>query len=440
MGAPQARVRAWPRRGRRCGVGDDAGRARRGGVRAARGEAGSGRRAARRRAATRTGAGSGRRAARGGRRRAARRGPRGARRGGARRGDAHRGGVRAARGEGGDGARRGGVRAARGEAARGEAAATALGVAGQEKLLPPYVVFKGDNGKYLSGRVIQRYNYLQFASDNMEDATVINRTHYCNDGNVRILNSHFGRFWRRSPNWIWADSSDISCRNPNTVFTVVKLGNIFALRNMGNENYYTRLTSEGKTSCLNAAVKTITAEAKLEIREPVLSREIYDVTYDLSKARIYDKKVLAMDSSASDNNGSTNSRIKLSFTYPETEITSWDSSLSLMLGVETKIKAGVPLIADGTATVKAEFTGSYTWGSSIEKSASKQTEYEVDVPPHTRVTVTMLAEKAYCDVPFSYKQRDIMYDGQTIMQTKHDGIYTGANSFSFKFDRKDEKI
>ncbi|KAL5203708.1 hypothetical protein ABZP36_008579 [Zizania latifolia] len=306
---------------------------------------------------------------------------------------------------------------------------TLVDFSGQEKQLPQYVVFKGNNGKYLSGRVIERHNYLQFASDDMADATVINTTHYLSNGTVRIKNSHFGLFWRRSPNWIWADSSDTSSGNPDTVFTVVKLGDIFALRNMGNSSYCKRLTTEGKTNCLNAAVKTITTEAKLEVKEPVFSREIYDVTYDLSKARIYDKKVLAMHSKTGDNNDSTNSKIKLSFTYTETQIKSWDSTVSLMLGVETKITAGVPLIADGSVTVKTEFTGSYTWGSSIEKSVSRQAETEADVPPHTRVTLTLVAEQAHCDVPFSYKQRDLMYDGRTVIQTKYDGIYTGANAF-----------
>ncbi|KAG8090532.1 hypothetical protein GUJ93_ZPchr0011g28543 [Zizania palustris] len=317
---------------------------------------------------------------------------------------------------------------------------TLVDFSGQEKQLPQHVVFKGDNGHYLSGRVIEGRNYLQFASDDMADATVINTTHYLSNGNVRIKNSRFGRFWRRSPNWIWADSSDTGGGNLDTVFSVVKIGDIFALQNKGNNRYCRRLTIEGKTNCLNASAETVIKEARLEIEEPVFSREIYDVTYDLSKARIYDKKVLAMDSATGENNGSTNDRIKLSFTYTETEITSWDSTLSLMLGVETKIKAGVPLIADGSVTIKSEFTGSYTWGSSIEKSMSKQTEYEADVPPRTRVTLTLVAEKAHCDVPFSYKQRDIMYDGRTVIQTKYDGIYAGANCFNFNFVRKEENI
>ncbi|KAG8090528.1 hypothetical protein GUJ93_ZPchr0011g27735 [Zizania palustris] len=317
---------------------------------------------------------------------------------------------------------------------------TLVDFSGQEKQLPRHVVFKGDNGKYLSGQVIQRSNYLAFALDDMADATVINTTHYMSNGNVRIRNIHFGMFWRRSPNWIWADSSDWGSGNRDTVFAVQKVRDVFALRNMGNNSFCKRLTDEGKTSCLNAAVKNITIEARIEVEEPVFSREIYDVNYDLSKARIHDRKVVAMDTSGGDNNSNANDRIKLSFTYTVTEISTWDSTLSWMLGVETKIKAGVPLIADGSVTIKSEFTGSYSWGSSIEKSTSRQSEYDADVPPHTRVTVTMLAEQASCDVPFSYKQRDLMYDGRTVIQTKHDGLYIGANSFHFRFDRRDEKL
>ncbi|KAG8090529.1 hypothetical protein GUJ93_ZPchr0011g26974 [Zizania palustris] len=317
---------------------------------------------------------------------------------------------------------------------------TLVDFGGQEKQLPHHVVFKGDNGKYLSGRVFEDRNVLEYASDDKADETVINTTHYLSNGNVRIKNNHFGMFWRRSPNWIWVDSSDTSSDDPDTVFTVVQLGDIFALQNKGNNSFCTRLTLGGKTNCLNAAVKTITTDAKIEVEEPVFRREIYNVKYNLSKARIHDKKYLTVDRAAGDNNGSTNSKIKLSFTYKETEIRTWDSTLSLMLGVETKIKAGVPLIADGSVKLKAEFTGSYGWGSSIEKSIERHCEYEADVPPHTKVTVCLVAEQASCDVPFSYKQRDLMYDGRTVIKTNHDGIYSGTNSFHFKFERNDAKI
>ncbi|KAG8090527.1 hypothetical protein GUJ93_ZPchr0011g27552 [Zizania palustris] len=318
---------------------------------------------------------------------------------------------------------------------------TLIDFSGQEKQLPQYVVFKGlNNGLYLSGRVFQKLNFLQFISDDKKDETVINTTHYLSNGNVRIKNIHFDRFWRNGRTWIFADSSDTGSGNIDTVFSVVKIADMFALRAMGTNYFCKRLSEDGKISCLSASDATISQFAQLEIAEPVFSRDIYDVTYDLSKARIYDKKVLAMDRAAGENKGSTNARIKLSFTYTETETRTWDSTLSLMIGVKSKIKAGVPLIVDGSIEVTTEFTGSYTWGESIEKSVSRQTEYEADVAPHTRVTITLVAEHAHCDVPFSYKQKDVMYNGEEVTHTKHDGIYIGANSFTFKFEIKEEKI
>ena len=54
-------------------------------------------------------------------------------------------------------------------------------------------------------------------------------------------------------------------------------------------NFWKRLTTEGKTSCLNAAVSTISKEAPLEVGELVLSRNIYNVNFRLVDARIYDQ-------------------------------------------------------------------------------------------------------------------------------------------------------
>ena len=73
-------------------------------------------------------------------------------------------------------------------------------------LLPTHVCFKGDNGMYLSARKVEHgLNYLQFSANDIADPTVRN-IHTNSDGTIRIYSSHYGKFWRRSPNWIWGDS------------------------------------------------------------------------------------------------------------------------------------------------------------------------------------------------------------------------------------------
>ncbi|WJZ90941.1 hypothetical protein VitviT2T_010056 [Vitis vinifera] len=162
-------------------------------------------------------------------------------------------------------------------------------------ILPKHIAFKGDNDYYLSARTIEGRPYLEFASTDIGDPTVGNEVFTTQDGSARIKSDYFGRFWRRSPNWILADSDDSTNNNSNTLFWPVRVDkNVVALRNLGNNNFCKRLTTEGKTSCLNAGVSTISREARLEVAELVLSRNIYNVNFRLMDARIYDQRVIVM--------------------------------------------------------------------------------------------------------------------------------------------------
>ncbi|KAL5204802.1 hypothetical protein ABZP36_009673 [Zizania latifolia] len=310
----------------------------------------------------------------------------------------------------------------------------------EEKQLPKYIAVKGDNGKYLSAQIIQGYNYLKFSSDDIGDPTVVNTTITNSDGTVRIKNHHFGKFWRRSPNWIWADSTDTGNSDLDTVFRVIKIGDFFALRNLGNNYFCKRLTTEGKTSCLNAGIKTITTEAKLKLEEAVICRKIYNVDFNLSKSRIYDQKVLTMSTTTAVNYTTVNNTAKLTLAYKETYKRTWDSTLSWKLSVTTNIKAGVPKISETGVAIKNEFSGHYKWGTTLEKTIEQKIEYEITVPPKTRVTLSLIASQGSCDVPFSYKQQDVLYDGQVVTYDMNDGIYTGINRYNFKYETKEEKI
>ena len=202
-------------------------------------------------------------------------------------------------------------------------------------LLPKYVCFKGDNGMYLRARKVEwNLNYLEFSSDDIADPTVRNTIHTNSDGTIRIYSSHYGKFWRRSPNWIWGDSDDTTSRNPDTVFRALLLGGgKCALQNLGNNNYCKRLTTEGKTSCLNAAVPTITREAQLELHETVLSRKIYGVEYRLKDVNIHDLKPRTFYTKTIANSTSRPHKSKLTISYSVTTERRWDSNVSWKLGL-----------------------------------------------------------------------------------------------------------
>ncbi|XP_022156054.1 uncharacterized protein LOC111023023 [Momordica charantia] len=309
-------------------------------------------------------------------------------------------------------------------------------------IFPKHVAFKGGNrGKFLKAIWLQRHEYQEFSANDMADPAVGNEVSFTRHGDVRIKSNHFGKFWRLSPNWIWADSTDPTANNKHTLFKPVKVANnIVALRNLGNNHFCIGLTTEGKTDCLNAWVSTITNEARMEIHELVLSRSIYNVDFHLFDARIYGENIIAMANGNAVNNTNEPNTITIRFSYTNRVTNTWSSTLSAKLGVKATFRAGIPVIAQGRVTISAEFSGEYTWGETRETTDEIETTHTVVVPPMTKMTVSLLATQGYCDVPFSYYQRDVLMNGETVIELYEDGLYTGANCYNFKYEAKDEPL
>ncbi|XP_042048276.1 uncharacterized protein LOC121794257 isoform X2 [Salvia splendens] len=220
--------------------------------------------------------------------------------------------------------------------------------------LPAHVAFKGDNNSFLRGVSQDGYNYLQFSSNDPNELASGHRVSFMSDGHVRITSDHFsGLFWRRSPNWIWADANNqSSLSNRDTHFWPVKVDdNTIALRNAGNGQYCKRLTDEGKTSMLNAAVGTITKEARLVVQELVSSRKIYNVRYRMDNARIFDEMPYLAGTSVVTNSSDQDASMTVLITYEDEKSYTFSRSTSLTAGVETSFSAGVPFIAEGTITL-----------------------------------------------------------------------------------------
>ncbi|XVF37564.1 hypothetical protein REPUB_Repub20aG0020000 [Reevesia pubescens] len=263
-------------------------------------------------------------------------------------------------------------------------------------ILPRYVAFKGNNDQYLCLREIDYHPYLQFATDDIGDLTVTMEIFPTNDGNVRIKPICSDAFWRRSPNWIWADSFDNSSNNKDTVFRPVKVDNqTIGLLNLGNNYFCKRLTTDGKTSCLNAAVPSVTKEAQLRVEEPVLTREIYSVDYNLDNSR---------------------------------------------LGAKTTFEASVPLIADAKVELFTEIQTGIEWGETKTSTTVLEVVHKVVVPKMTKVTAYLIATIGKCDVPFTFMQKDTLYNGTTVTTEVQGGTYIGSNYYNTDFQTKEEPL
>ncbi|KAK4254442.1 hypothetical protein QN277_009826 [Acacia crassicarpa] len=308
-------------------------------------------------------------------------------------------------------------------------------------IMPKHVAFKGDNDQYLSARWIDGLRYLQFASDDIGDPTVGNEIFTTYDGSIRVKSDYFDKFWIDCHTWVRAESDDTTDNNRDTLFWPIKVdNNVVALRSLGSNNFCKRLTTEGKTSCLSAGVSTIAIFARLKVEELVISRQIYNVNFRLLDARIYNQRVLTMATGVAINRTQEANNAEVKLSYTETKSSTWNASLSLKLGVKTTFKTGIPFIAKGRIEVSAEFSGAYQWGETKTSSTVVETVYKVTVPAMTMVTVSLLATVGSCDVPFSYTQHDTLTNGQPVTYNMDDGIYTGINSFNFKYETKQENL
>ncbi|KAF7081920.1 hypothetical protein CFC21_085823 [Triticum aestivum] len=327
---------------------------------------------------------------------------------------------------------------------------TVLNLSSSPRRLPRLVVFKGDNNLYLSGVTISGRNYLQFSARDPGDPTVAHEITYPGSNNrMHLRNIHHNMMWGfRSidSEWVLANIAPTQAGGLNSMFQAVDVKDYFALSNSssGVTRYLRRRTSGGITNCLNggSTSRGITADARIRVEEPVLDREIYNVEYRLNNVRIYETSVITMATTAAVNDTSKENIKTLTLAYEESELSTWDATLELKLGYKSRLRAGFPKLGLGaTVNISAEFFGAYNWAETMEKKVSHEVEYEVTVPPKTKVTVRLIATRSAIDVPFDYQQRDVMStDGKARVVSRTDGLYTGVNSYNFKFQTTEEKL
>ncbi|KAL0538379.1 hypothetical protein IC582_027397 [Cucumis melo] len=298
-------------------------------------------------------------------------------------------------------------------------------------ILPKYVAFKSNNDQYLepSGK------YLKFSASSVEDPAVVFEIIAMQDGYVRIKHVSSGKYWIRDPDWIWCDSIDIKRDNPNTLFWPVKVdNNIVAFRNKGNNRFCKRLSTDGKTNCLNAAVGTITETARLEVTEIVVARSVEDVDYRVNDARVYGKKILTVSKGVAINNTKVSDKISLKFRYEKKVERTWSSSVSSTFGIATKFKTKIPTVGSMKFELSLEVSSENTREETEKEKSFVETAETITIPAMSKVKFSAMVTQAYCDVPFSYTRRDTLKDGRQVTHRLEDGLFTGVTTYDYKFE------
>ncbi|KAK8490810.1 hypothetical protein V6N11_038239 [Hibiscus sabdariffa] len=303
-------------------------------------------------------------------------------------------------------------------------------------ILPRYVAFKGDNDKYLYQL---RDELLIFSQDDVGEPTVACEILPTKDGNIRIKALKNEKFFRCDSKWIWADTKDATVEG--TLFHPVKVGDDkIALINLRNNNFSRRLSGDGIGDRFAAVISSVTKEAQITVEEAVLTRQIYDVRYDFDNSRVYGEAVVVVDRNSATNFTDDPSTMDVKLSYKDTKTSSWKTDISVTLGMKTTMKFEVPLIAEGSVELSAEMRTGVEWGKVFETTTDLEVVQKVVVPPMTRVTVNLIATKGLCDVPFTYMQRDTLYDGRSVVTEVEGGTYFGSNYHSMKFETRAEKL
>ncbi|XP_022150381.1 uncharacterized protein LOC111018558 [Momordica charantia] len=228
--------------------------------------------------------------------------------------------------------------------------------------LQKHVAFKGDNGCNLRARWMNNYGFLEFETTDIGDPAVPMETFTTKDGCICIKSDYIGTFWLCSDvtNDILARSTDVTDADPNTLFWPIKLdNNTIALRSLNNNRFIKRSSYPLVENGLCPLVKTIDQYSKFQIEEVVLSRDIYDVRFRPSDARIYDQSLLVMATGTATNRIEVPNTVGLHLKYTDTKSSTWNASVSLKLGVKTKIQTKIPFFVGGEVEMSAELSGAY---------------------------------------------------------------------------------
>ncbi|KAK8477941.1 hypothetical protein V6N11_059501 [Hibiscus sabdariffa] len=180
--------------------------------------------------------------------------------------------------------------------------------------------------------------------------------------------------------------------------------------------------------------------AQLTVEETVLTREIYGVKYNLDYSRVYNESVLIVASNSASNFTQESSTLDVKLSYTETKTSTWNNMFSLKLGLKDSLSFSLPLIFEGKVQISGEVQSGVEWGKTKTSTTVVEVVHKVVVPAMTKVTVNLVATEGTCDVPFTYMQRDTLYDGKIVISEIEGGTFTGSNYYNIDFVTTEEKV
>ncbi|KAI3865108.1 hypothetical protein MKX03_011439, partial [Papaver bracteatum] len=161
---------------------------------------------------------------------------------------------------------------------------------------------------------------------------------------------------------------------------------------------------------------------------------ISNVIYQLTSARIYNERSLALIADDSRNRSQHPQTSEINLKTTVTNTTKWSTSVSIKQGVKMTGTYGVPKINSGSLKISSESTQSWDGGKTETESIEVGCVRTVTVPPMSRVKTSLMATQCSYDIPFSYTQRDVLMNGNTRVCTKNDGLFKGESGYNYNYE------
>ncbi|XP_038991898.1 uncharacterized protein LOC120115201 [Hibiscus syriacus] len=312
--------------------------------------------------------------------------------------------------------------------------------------LPRFVALKGDNGQYMCVGEIQGRQHLQFTASDISDPNVAMEILPANDGNVRIRHISSGKFWNLGYNdFILADADKTSDSDNNTLFRPIKVNTkSIAFINHGNNQFCKRYSAGSlMISDFKASIDITDFFARLKVEETVTKREIFNIKYRLDKSRVYDNEtVVLVEKPVISRNPNSSTPVELTLSYEDVKSNIWKTNLSLKLEAKgTFDVTSFPIIiVDGRVQSLNQEQRGNELDETMITTTIKKVVHKFDLPPNTKVVLSLTATKGKCDVPFTFTQRDTLINGNTYTTEVEDATYTVSNYYNLQFQTREEPI
>jgi hypothetical protein len=171
------------------------------------------------------------------------------------------------------------------------------------------------------------------------------------------------------------------------------------------------------------------SECLFTISEPIVSKEIVGVVYDLPKALMWDvPPVIALNTTMRNDSQTSDVQQTLEYSYQRSKVGTWNNTAGVEIGAEASFEAGVPFIASADLTLSVSASSSLQWGGSEGTEETDSSTIQITVPAGKEGKATVVVKRKALDVPFRCKQKVVYKDGTTKITDK-DGVYHNIDSY-----------